>query len=86
MQVHEQVSMSAHIQFVCRLLRGARKLRFFMDQESGLRAAVMGAAASRIQDRTADAYLLISQLGDGFVMCCVTCALRQRSSLVIPLC
>lgn len=56
MQVHEQVSMSAHIQFVCRLLRGARKLRFFMDQESGLRAAVMAAAASRIRTRTADAF------------------------------
>jgi transposase-like protein len=56
MQVHEQVSMNAHIQFVCRLLRGARKLRFFMDQESGLRAAVMAAAASRVRARTADAF------------------------------
>lgn len=55
-QVHEQVSMSAHIQFVARLLRRAEKLRFFMDQESGLRAAFMAALASRIRTRTADAW------------------------------
>lgn len=30
--------MSAHIQFICRLLHSARKLHFFMDQESALRA------------------------------------------------
>jgi transposase-like protein len=56
MQVHEQVSMNAHIQFIARLLRRAKKLRFFMDQESGLRAAFMAALTERIQARTADAW------------------------------
>lgn len=56
MQIHEQVSMNAHIQFVTRLLRGAEKLRFFVDQESGLRAAIMAAVPKRVLDRTADAY------------------------------
>jgi hypothetical protein len=37
--LHEQVVMSAHMQYVTRLLGRAEKLRFFMDQESGLRAA-----------------------------------------------
>lgn len=56
MQIHEQVSMNAHIQFVTRLLRGAEKLRFFVDQESGLRAAILAAVPKRVLDRTADAY------------------------------
>ncbi|RJG07216.1 hypothetical protein D3870_15505 [Noviherbaspirillum cavernae] len=56
MQVHEQVSMNAHIQLVSRLLYRAKKLRFFMDQESGLRAAVMAAVGDRIKARTADAF------------------------------
>lgn len=55
-QVHEQVSMAAHIQLISRLLQGAEKLRFFVDQESGLRAAIMGALGPRITARTADAW------------------------------
>lgn len=56
MQLHEQVSMAAHVQFVARLLRNAEKIRFFMDQESGLRAAFMAAFHERVRDRTADAF------------------------------
>ncbi|MBI3903280.1 MAG: IS1 family transposase [Nitrosomonadales bacterium] len=55
-QVHEQVSMNAHIQFISRLLHRAEKLRFFVDQESGLRAAIMAALGPRIKARTADAW------------------------------
>lgn len=55
-QLHETAVMNAHIQLVCRLLARAPKLRFFMDQESGLRAAFMAAVPSRVQARTADAY------------------------------
>lgn len=58
MQVHEQCSMNAHIQLVARLLRRAKKLRFFLDQEPGLQAAVMAAVPDRIKDRTADAYFV----------------------------
>lgn len=56
MQVREQVSMAAHVQLIARLLRNAEKIRFFMDQESGLRAAFMAAFPERIRDRTADAF------------------------------
>lgn len=55
-QLHETAVMNAHIQFVCRLLTRAPKLRFYMDQESGLRAAFMAAVPGRIKDKTADAY------------------------------
>lgn len=56
--LHEQVVMNAHIQLVCRLLGRAEKLRFFMDQESGLRAAFMSAVPERIKNRTADAFFV----------------------------
>ena len=52
--LHEQYVMQAHIQFVTRLLQRAEKLRFFADQESGLRAALMAACPKRVLDRTAD--------------------------------
>lgn len=55
-QLHETSVMNAHIQFVTRLLRRAPKLRFYMDQESGLRAAFMAAVPERIKNRTADAF------------------------------
>lgn len=54
MLLHEQYVMQAHIQFVTRLLQQAEKLRFFADQESGLRAALMAACPQRVLDRTAD--------------------------------
>ncbi|NDP64919.1 hypothetical protein [Polaromonas sp.] len=56
MLLHEQVVMHAHIQLVSRLLRRADKLRFFVDQEPGIRAAIMAAMPERIKNRTADAF------------------------------
>jgi len=56
MLLHEQYVMQAHIQFVTRLLQRAEKLRFFVDQESGLRAALMAACPQRTLDRTADSF------------------------------
>jgi len=35
---------------------GAQQIRLFLDQDSGLRAATLGAFAERIADRTADAF------------------------------
>lgn len=55
-QLHETAVMNAHIQLVSRLLARAPKLRFYMDQESGLRAAFMAAVPNRVKDRTADAF------------------------------
>ena len=56
MLLHEQAVMHAHIQLVSRLLHRADKLRFFVDQESGIRAAIMAAIPERIKNRTADAF------------------------------
>lgn len=56
MLLHEQSVMHAHIQFVSRLLQRAEKIRFYLDQESGLRAAFMAAQVDRILARTADAF------------------------------
>jgi transposase-like protein len=56
MLLHEQVVMHAHIQFISRLLQRATKIRFYLDQESGLRAAFMAAQADRVLNRTADAF------------------------------
>lgn len=56
MQLHEQVVMNAHLQFVTRLLCRAENLQIFADQESGIRAAIMAACRERIKARTADAY------------------------------
>lgn len=56
--LHEQTVMFAHLQFVSRLLVRAGKLRFYMDQESGLRAAFMATLSRRIRARTADAFFV----------------------------
>jgi transposase-like protein len=56
MVLHEMAVMNAHIQLVTRLLQRAEKLRFFIDQESGLRAAIMSAIPHRVLNRTADAF------------------------------
>lgn len=56
MLLHEQTVMAAHIQLVSRLLHKAEKLRFFIDQESGLRAALLTSIPARIRNRTADAF------------------------------
>lgn len=56
MLLHEQVVMYAHIQLVSRLLTRAKKIRFFTDQESGIRAAILAAVPQRVTSRTADAF------------------------------
>lgn len=56
MLLHEQVVMYAHVQMVCRLLARAQKIRFFTDQESGIRAAILTAVPDRVKARTADAF------------------------------
>ena len=56
MLLHEQVVMYAHIRLVSRLLSRAKKIRFFTDQESGIRAAILAAVPNRVLDRTADVF------------------------------
>ena len=56
MLVHEQYTMTAHFQLLSRLLWRAPKVRLFMDQDSGFRAAAIGAFGKRIKERTADLF------------------------------
>ncbi len=56
MQVRETYTMYAHFRVMATLLQNAPKVRFFMDQDSGFRAAFMAAFADRIRARTADGF------------------------------
>lgn len=56
MQIHSEYTLYGHFYFLERLLRGVEKVRFFMDQESGIRAACLAAFHDRVKQRTADAF------------------------------
>lgn len=73
MQVHEQYTMHAHFQAIARLLRKAPKIRMYMDQDSGFRAAFLAAFHDRIKDRTADGF---------FVSALKTATIDQKDSIV----
>jgi transposase-like protein len=55
MQVRSEYTMYAHFYWLAYLLRGAEKVRFFMDQESGIRAACLAAFNEEIKARRCDA-------------------------------
>lgn len=56
MQVHAEYTLYAHFFHLKRLLKGVGKLRFFLDQDSGIRAACLSAFQPEIKGRTADAF------------------------------
>lgn len=56
MQVHSEYTLYGHFFFLERMLRGVEKIRFFLDQESGIRAACLAAFHDRVKQRTADAF------------------------------
>lgn len=56
MQTHSEYTLYGHFYFLERLLSGAGKIRFMMDQESGIRAACLAAFKDRILNRTCDAF------------------------------
>lgn len=56
MQTHTEYTLYGHFFFLKRLLSGVEKVRFFMDQESGIRAACLAAFHERVKQRTADAF------------------------------
>jgi transposase-like protein len=58
MQVHEEYCLYGHFQFLKQLLPTTGKLRFFLDQDSGIRAACFAAFAKEIQDRKVDAFFV----------------------------
>jgi DNA polymerase III epsilon subunit-like protein/transposase-like protein len=56
MMVHMDYCMYGHFMRLKNLLRGAEKIRFFMDQESGIRAACLSVFHREIWDRICDAF------------------------------
>lgn len=56
MQIHSEYTLYGHFFTLKRLFGGVEKLRFFMDQDSGMRAACLAAFQPEIKDRRADAF------------------------------
>lgn len=56
MLIKEQYTMHGHFQLLAQMLAGAEKVRMYLDQDSGIRAAFLGAFAARIKARTAAAW------------------------------
>lgn len=56
MQIHTEYTLYGHMFYLERMLKGFEKVRFFLDQESGIRAAFLSAFIRRVKDRTADAF------------------------------
>jgi len=58
MQVHSEYTLYAHFWFLARLLKQVEKIRIFMDQDSGMRSACLGAFSARIKDKTVEAFFV----------------------------
>jgi len=56
MQVHAEYTLYGHFFFLHKLFGGVEKMRFFLDQDSGMRAACLAAFQYEIQGRTCDAF------------------------------
>lgn len=56
MQIHAEYSLYGHFFFLKQLFGGVEKLRFFLDQDSGMRAACLAAFQPEITARRADAF------------------------------
>lgn len=56
MQIHAEYSLYGHFFFLHQLLGNAEKLRFFLDQDSGMRAACLAAFQPEIATRRVDAF------------------------------
>ena len=56
MQVHAEYTLYGHFFRLQKILAGVEKVRFFLDQDSGMRAACLGAFQPEIQARKCDAF------------------------------
>ena len=56
MQVHSEYTLYGHFHYLAKLFGKVEKVRFFMDQESGIRAAMMSAFTDRIRSREVDGF------------------------------
>lgn len=66
-QLKAQYTMHGHFHLLAALMNNAEKVRVYMDQDSGIRAAFMSAFADRIKDRTADGWYVSVQKGSTVV-------------------
>lgn len=55
MQVHAEYTLYAHFFFLRRMLPGVDYIRFYLDQDSGMRAACLAAFADKILEKKCDA-------------------------------
>lgn len=55
-QVRSEYTMIAHFYFLRKLLGNVGKFRFFLDQESGIRSAVLSAFQEEVKNKTAEAF------------------------------
>lgn len=58
MQVHAEYTLYGHFFYLKQLFDGVEKLRFFLDQDSGMRAACLTAFQPEIAARRADAFFV----------------------------
>lgn len=58
LQIHEEYTLYGHFQFLKQMLPTIGKLRFFLDQDSGIRAACFAAFHKDIQARRVDAFFV----------------------------
>lgn len=58
MLVHEEYCLYGHFQFLKHLLPTTGKLRFFLDQDSGIRAACFASFSKEILERRVDAFFV----------------------------
>jgi transposase-like protein len=56
MLVHSEYALYGHFFFLKKLLSGVEKVRFFLDQESGIRAACLSAFVDEIKQQRCDAF------------------------------
>jgi transposase-like protein len=56
MQVHTEYLLYGAFLRMREMLKSTEKVRFFLDQDSGMRSACLGAWADRVKDRTCDAF------------------------------
>ncbi len=55
-QIHAEYTMIAHFYYLKALMPNVKKWRFFLDQESGIRAAVLAAFKDEVKAHTAEAF------------------------------
>ncbi len=56
MQVHSEYTMYGHFFMLQKLFNGVEKVRFFLDQDSGIRDACLSAFKKEVKNRTCDSF------------------------------